>query len=217
MAARDALLHARWRAATTALCDCDATAADDALESVLARHRSTERHYHDELHVARVVDAVHELTDGSPDVHAFVLAAVFHDAVHDPQSTTNEADSADLAARTLGELGAQKATISRVRDLILATAHHFDGTDIDPTTEALLDADLSVLGGDPLAYQSYVEGVRLEYVHLDDASWTEGRRRVVDALLARDPIFRTAEGRRQWEARARANLTAERRSLSQQA
>jgi predicted metal-dependent HD superfamily phosphohydrolase len=221
MAQHDALLHARWRTALGALCTCDSAAADEALDMVLARHREPHRHYHGDIHVARVVDAVHELaaaTDtGDVDEHLVVVAAVFHDAIYEPTSATNEADSADLAARVLGDLGVNEASIDKVRSLIIATSHHYqdhhDPDGIDGDTAVLLDADLSVLGADPAAYQSYVEGVRAEYSHVDDGAWVTGRLQVVDALLARDPLFITPEGRRRWEARARANLTAERHQL----
>lgn len=218
MARHDALLHARWRAAMSAVSTCDAVEVDDALEAVLSRHREPHRQYHGEVHVARVVEDVHRLAaaDTHPpiDIAPLVLAAVFHDAVYDPTSATNEADSADLAERTLQRLGVETDDIERVRTSILATAGHFTGSEPpDPTTAIVLDADLAVLGADPAEYAAYVEGVRAEYAHLSDDEWRQGRRRVLDALLAREPLYATAEGRRLWEARARGNLTAERRAL----
>lgn len=220
MADHDALLHARWRAAVTGTCSCRPTDADAALDALLSRHREPHRRYHGEAHVAHVLDAAHDLlTDEREgldprDEDVIVLAAVFHDAIYDPRSSTNEADSADLAERVLTELGASSETIDRVRTMILATAHHVDSArPADRAVAVLLDADLAVLGADPGAYQAYVDGIRFEYGHLDETTWTTGRRRVVDALLARDPLFVTDGGRRRWDARARANLTAERHHL----
>lgn len=213
----DALLHARWRSAVTALGSCDAATADAALEAVLARHREPHRRYHGEVHVARVVEAAHELCAAvdQADVSTIVLAAVFHDAVHDPTSSTNEADSAALAARMLTDLGVDDDTIERVQAMILATAGHTSDPATTPAadTAVLLDADLAILGADPAAYQSYVDGVRSEYASLDEVRWVTGRLQVVEALLAREHLFVSSEGRRLWDARARANLTAERHSL----
>jgi predicted metal-dependent HD superfamily phosphohydrolase len=78
----------------------------------------------------------------------------------------------------------------------------------------LIDADLAVLGTEPAAYQAYLTGVRAEYGHVDDAAWGQGRGAVVRALLARQPLYTTPTGRARWEARARANLTAELAALA---
>ena len=91
--------------------------------------------------------------------------------------------------------------------LIRATERH-DATD-DPGRAVLLDADLAVLGSEPAAYQAYVTGVRAEYAHVDDPGWVAGRGAVLRGLLDREPLYSTADGRGRWEARARANMTAE--------
>jgi predicted metal-dependent HD superfamily phosphohydrolase len=79
----------------------------------------------------------------------------------------------------------------------------------------LIDADLAVLGSEPAAYQAYVTGVRAEYASVDDAAWRRGRSEVVRDLLDREPLYATEPARRRWEARARANLTAELATLGQ--
>lgn len=228
MPRHDALLHARWRAATAAVCRCSATAADDALEIVLGRYREPHRRYHGVVHVSRVVAALHELTTaiasaeddagddaGTVDLAPLVIAAVYHDAVYDPSSSSNEEDSARWAADQLRSLGADDRTIDRVRSAVLATARHLDpSTAPDLGIAVLLDADLAILGSGPSDYQSYVQGIRAEYAHLDDEQWRSGRCRVVDSLLDRDPLYHTAAGRSRWQARARANLTAERSRLA---
>jgi predicted metal-dependent HD superfamily phosphohydrolase len=160
-------------------------------------------------HVTWVVRHVHELAAEVPvaDVHAVTVAAFYHDAVYDPRAHDNEERSAQLAERVLGELGwdaDRRATVGR---LVRATATHDSAPDVD--TAVLLDADLAVLGSEPAAYQAYVTGVRAEYAHVDDDAWRIGRGEVLRGLLARRPLYATAPGRRQWEARAAANMTAE--------
>jgi predicted metal-dependent HD superfamily phosphohydrolase len=51
--------------------------------------------------------------------------------------------------------------------------------------------------------------VRREYGHVDDAAWRTGRAAVLRALLDRQHLFAPSLGLDDWEARARANLTAE--------
>ena len=88
----------------------------------------------------------------------------------------------------------------------MATAGHRSAA---PDEAILVDADLAILGADPNDYLAYRNAVRAEYGHLDDASWRTGRAGVLRSLLAADPLFATSLGRQRWEARARANMTAE--------
>ncbi len=144
----------------------------------------------------------------SPDGHAVVLAAFFHDAVYDARASDNEAQSAALAGRVLGELGVDPARVADVERLVLSTAHLAAPAPPDPAAQILLDADLAILGAEPSVYDAYVNGVRHEYAHLDDQEWVAGRRAVLRSFLEREAIYLTAP-MRQREARARANLTAE--------
>jgi predicted metal-dependent HD superfamily phosphohydrolase len=192
------------------------------LDSIVARHREPHRRYHDVRHVCWVLRHVDELTSAEPtgDLAAIVVAACFHDAVYDPRSSANEAASARLARRELAELGWPPPRIDAVADMIEATATHVSGDDTQHAHAAhcaaaasdvavLLDADLAVLGAPPSAYAAYVNGVRAEYAHLDDVAWRTGRAAVVRALLDRPTRYLTPTGSSRWDARARANLTAE--------
>ena len=102
--------------------------------------------------------------------------------------------------------------------MVRATAGHLsdEGADDDASTErqVLLDADLAILGSDPNAYAAYATGVRVEYGHLGDAEWSAGRATVLQHLLDREHLYVSAPARQWWDARARANLTAELASLS---
>jgi predicted metal-dependent HD superfamily phosphohydrolase len=189
----------------------------DLLESLLARHRESHRRYHGLSHLVWVVRHIHELMEHEPvdDIDAVVVAAFFHDAVYDPSSNDNEAASARLATRRLTELGWPTRRIEHITWMIRATADHtIADAEHDTDTAVLLDADLAILGSDPAAYQAYVNGVRAEYAHLDDHEWSSGRRAVLEQFLGRDAIFATPTAHDRWEARARANVTAELASLS---
>jgi len=100
--------------------------------------------------------------------------------------------------------------------LILATAGHVtpgatNNDDVDTTL--LLDADLAILGAEPAAYQSYVNGVRAEYAHVDDEAWLTGRSVVLHRFLERPRLFATQYMHDMYEHRARANIQAELASL----
>jgi predicted metal-dependent HD superfamily phosphohydrolase len=182
------------------------------LDALLARHREKQRRYHTAIHVAWVIRHVEELAATEPVDHLdeIVAAAFYHDAIYEPTHPANERASARLARRDLAELGWADDAIDRVAEMIEATEH---GSEVAgaPTGDVaiLLDADLAVLGSDPAAYSSYVEGVRAEYRHVDDADWRVGRAEILRTFLDRPTIFATPTGRERWETRARANLTSE--------
>lgn len=204
------------------------------LDDLLARHREAHRRYHTAAHVEWVLRHIDELSHDVAigDRHAVLAAAFFHDAIYDPRASqpgANELASAELAGRRLRELAWPEARVRHVHSMIVATATHEVPSDDGPTDPAadakagesaewcdaavLLDADLAVLGADASGYAAYVNGVRAEYAHVDAESWRTGRAAVLDQFLARASIYATEPGRRRWEARARANLTAERASL----
>ncbi len=180
------------------------------LDGLLARHREKQRRYHTATHVAWVLRHVEELAASEPveRLGEVVAAAFYHDAVYEPTHPANERASARLARRDLTALGWAGDAADRVAAMIEATEH---GASPEPTgdTAVLLDADLAVLGADPAAYSTYVEQVRSEYRHVDDADWRAGRSELLRSLLDRDTIFTTPTGRERWESRARANLAAE--------
>lgn len=193
--------------------------ADGWFDSIVARHRDGDRHYHDLRHVCWVVRHARELAAGTVppltdrQVDRLVAAACFHDAVYDAERGDNEALSAELARRALAEIGWTGEALDAVGLMIRATAGHTHGA-VDTTTAVLLAADLGVLATEPNRYGDYVRNVRREYAHLDDDHWRLGRGAFVDTMLDRDRIFPDGLGLDDWERRARANLTAERAAMS---
>lgn len=188
------------------------TAERTLLDGLLARHREKHRRYHTATHVAWVIRHVEELATTEPIEHLdeVVAAAFYHDAVYEPAYPANERASARLARRDLASIGWDADAVERVVSMI-ETTEHSASTSEQPTVDAavLLDADLAVLGADPGAYSAYVTGIRAEYRHVADDDWAAGRAAVLEGFLQRPAIFRTSSGRDRWEARARANLTAE--------
>lgn len=188
---------------------------DRTLQAVVAaatdRYAEPHRHHHGPAHVRQVAADVDRLLSGVavPDPDAVRLAAVYHDAVYDPRSSTNETDSAALAAHDLAGL-VPAATVASVVRLVLATREHRPA---GPDEAVLLDADLAVLGADPATYDRYVAGVRAEYAHVADDAWRVGRAAVLASFLDRETIFHT-RAMAGTEVVARANLAREAASLA---
>lgn len=180
---------------------------------VLARYAEPHRSYHGVRHLAEVLAAVERLAPYAERADDVRLAAWFHDAVYDPSAGDNEEASAAWAEQVLADLRVPPPTVASVARLVRLTATH-DPAPLDRDGIVLCDADLAVLAGDASRYAEYVAGVRREYAHLDDETFTAGRRAVLAALLARGPLYGTEHGQVQWEARARDNMARELGALS---
>ena len=171
----------------------------DVRDALLAAYAEPDRHYHDQHHLAEVLERLAEL--GCED-DVVVLAAWFHDAVHDGAAGEEER-SAAWAERVLppdmaGEVGR----------LVRVTERHRPEAD-DERGQLLSDADLAILAAPPERYDDYVRIVRLEYADVPDDDFARGRAVVLRDLLAKENLFHTASARERWEDRARANVTAE--------
>lgn len=176
---------------------------------LLTRWGAPERHYHDVRHLAQCLAALDQLGAAHPVPRAVRLAAWFHDAVYEGRPGADEEASAHLAETSLPRAGVPGREVAEVARLVRLTATHAPEPD-DAAGALLCDADLSILGQTRGRYHVYVRDVRLEYADVDDALFARGRLQVIDRLLALDPLYATATGRRLWADRARTNLTEER-------
>jgi predicted metal-dependent HD superfamily phosphohydrolase len=197
--------------------------SSEVFDDLVLRHRQPHRRYHGLRHVVWVLRHTRRLEAAIAECHdrltgydagAVTAAAWFHDAVYDPRATGNEERSAHLAASQLASLGWEPGRCALVAGLVSATAGHLDGGGsggeaVPLEQQVLLDADLAVLGAEPAAYAAYVNGVRSEYGHLTPHEWADGRSQILRLLLGRAALYATAPARSWWDARARANLTAE--------
>ncbi len=180
--------------------------------ALLGRWAEPHRGYHDLAHLDEVLARVGVLEREAADADAVRLAAWFHDAVYDPTAGDNEERSAELATTSLSGLDLAPALVTEAARLVRLTATH-DVAPGDANGAVLCDADLAILASDGLRYASYVEGVRREYAHVDDAAFAAGRAAVLAGLINRRALFRTGHGHATWERAARANVTAELRDL----
>lgn len=178
----------------------------DLRERLLAAY-SHDRGYHDLRHLTEVLERVVELGEG--DNAEVILAGWFHDAVYD-DSGDNEGRSAALASSELAEIEGVDA--DEVARLIRLTTDHRPEPG-DHNGAVLCDADLAILAAPRERYEEYVAGVRREYAEVPDDQFRRGRLAVLERLAAKETLFHTDHARREWEPRARANLSREIDSL----
>ena len=182
--------------------------AEAAGVGLIERWSQPHRHYHGLGHLRAVLDAVDLLAAEAHDLDAVRLAAWFHDAVYEGHPGADERASADLARQVLLGLGRPDDEVADVARLVLLTTTHTTARG-DADGAVLCDADLAVLGGDPDGYAAYASAVRLDYAHVSDEEFRQGRMAVLERLLDTRPLYRTALARGRWEDSARRNLTTE--------
>ncbi|WP_337193163.1 phosphohydrolase [Deinococcus xianganensis] len=158
------------------------------------------RAYHTGAHVRALLDALEGRGVWTP---ALALAAWGHDLIYDPRAADNEVRSADVFGDWLGTQGASGELQAEVRALILATRHTVP---VHTGAEALfVDADLSVLGADPEAFDAYDRAIRVEYAHVPGGAYRAGRAAVLRGFLNRERLYLTPEFAK-LEGQARVNL-----------
>ncbi|PKV86430.1 hypothetical protein [Streptomyces sp. TLI_146] len=201
-------LVARWGETLTAARRGPGPDPTPYAERLLTQWSEPHRKYHTTPHLTAVLRHIDTLADHAEAPELVRLAAWFHDAVYRPDRSENEERSAAQAERALPEAGLSQEATAEVARLVRLTVTH-DPAEGDTNGEVLCDADLAVLAGDPEEYAAYAAAVREEYAFVPDEAFRTGRAQVLRQLLALPRLFRTPYGSKEWEARARENLTTE--------
>jgi predicted metal-dependent HD superfamily phosphohydrolase len=182
--------------------------AQEAFEAIVRAYSEAGRYYHTLSHIQQVLATVRELQSLAQNLGAVHWAAWLHDVVYDSRANDNEEKSAEYAARLLQRLGLPPETIMATTHLILCTkTHQADSNDGD--AQILLDADLAILGSDPLRYQQYAAAIRQEYGWVAEQDYRVGRSQVLQKFLARNRLYFTTSMFNNAELAARRNVEQE--------
>ncbi len=170
------------------------------------------RGYHDLRHLEEVFGRLDMLMPADfPDRDAVLLGAWFHDAVYEAGTSAGETDeerSAIMAERELATVDAPPQLVDEVARLVRLTTSHEPSPD-DVSGQLLCDADLAILAADEQRYAEYVAGVRKEYADLSDEEFRQGRKAILEGLLAKTQLFHTSAAHDAWEEQSRANVRDE--------
>jgi predicted metal-dependent HD superfamily phosphohydrolase len=200
------VLHRRW----VELCErfgAPTHRVHATWQHIEGAYRAPERRYHTFEHVGEVLTLINIIRAGAPVPPAVELAAWLHDLVYDTTRTDSEAESARWAEELLPPLGIDEEIVTETCGLIAMTIGH-NPHDGDHHALVLSDADLAILAAPPRRYERYAADLRWEYANLNEAAWREGRRDVLESLLARQSLYHHAV-LRGWETHARRNMGSE--------
>lgn len=173
-------------------------------------YRVDGRFYHTLRHITHFLDCLARLSPSGKTSPAMRLAAFYHDAIYDAKAKDNEQRSADLMAEFGLEARISRTVIRDARALILATSKHkvLRGR-LSEDSKRFLDCDLMILAALPAVYDRYAANVRLEYSHIANHAFREGRADFIAKFLERKRIYMTDAVRDEFEEAARKNLKRE--------
>ncbi|MDF5718849.1 MAG: hypothetical protein PUP93_34540, partial [Rhizonema sp. NSF051] len=174
---------------------------------LVVAYSENNRFYHNLLHIQDVLNIASILEPLAENFVAIQMAAWFHDIIYDSKAKDNEEKSAEYAFVSLCNLDIPSSVIDSVFSMIINTKNQAEPNTID--SQILLDADLSILGSDPLKYNAYAQAIRQEYSWVSDAEYRIGRTRVLKRFLQRDRIYFSDKAFQMLEIKARKNMNTE--------
>jgi pantetheine-phosphate adenylyltransferase len=136
--------------------------------SVIERYNEAHRHYHDLDHILYVLE---KLGNNAND-NALFLAAVFHDIIYDPRSSSNEEDSANFFLKEAAASKLDDKTKQSVKQLIRDTKSHKPS---GKESELLIEADLSIFNEPFDKLLAYERKVFKEFQFVDFKTYREKR------------------------------------------
>ena len=184
---------------------------DGLYDELAAAYATPPRAYHSLDHIADVVShftAVSRAGLWHAPREAF-LAVLFHDAVYVAGRGDNERKSAELAAECIARHSpAHAIDVARVVGLIDLTARHgsVEAGSVDGDAALFLDCDMAILGAEPTAFLAYERAIRLEYAHVPDALFAQGRAAFLEKVLGSPRIFLSPYFHQRLDSAARQNL-----------
>ncbi len=137
---------------------------------VLERYNEHHRYYHTIDHIHYLLDFFEKKNLLNDD--ELFLTAVFHDAVYDPKSATNEEDSAILFKTEAAKSKLSEASVKNIEQMILDTKHHKTSND---KSKLFIDADLNVFNEDDSVLFEYEKQIFKEFQYVDYKEYKEKR------------------------------------------
>lgn len=191
------------------------------LQDIFNRYTEPHRVYHNLEHISRMLLDAFDINENKLTKEQF-FAILYHDAVYNPNSDTNEEDSAIAFKQIYSQLepygegteteknlyyDMKQHCISNVTYLILKTKYHTKSQSVNEDSVVVLDSDLIGLADSYTNYLSTVDKIKKES-NLSDAQWKVLRIEFLKKMLTKNKIFYHKHGK-YFEAKARENMLNE--------
>ena len=173
-------------------------------EELVDAYSSLDRFYHNLTHIEDCLSIFDQTKSLAVHPEEVELAIWFHDSVYDTRRNDNEQRSAEWAKAVIIQTGVRSVIAERVSYSILATHHNTEITDTD--SQLMADADLSMLGREPVVFWQYEENIRKEYSWVSESLFREKRIKVLQGFLDRQHIYYHQMYRNRFEEKARVNI-----------
>jgi len=193
----------RWNELLASL---GAEADPETFEKLQAAYGQKDRAYHTARHINECLALLDELKQLAEQPAEVELALWFHDAIYEPMSKSNEERSAEWADDFAKNAGVSSDARARIRSHIEATRHLARPADGD--SRLVVDIDLAILGAAPPRYGEFERDVRREYRWVPGFIYRSKRAAILQSFLDRPRIYNWESVFRQFEDRARSNLSA---------
>lgn len=144
-------------------------------DDVVERYHEAHRFYHTFEHLQDVLSELEKTNSLSSD--ELFLAAVYHDAVYNPKSNTNEEDSVSLFKQDAAKSGFDAAKIATVAQLILDTKTHKPSNDL---SKKLITADLNIFNESNERLLKYERQIFKEFQFIDYKTYKTNRIKVLE-------------------------------------
>ena len=176
-------------------------------EKLVDAYSEPNRHYHSMTHVYSCLNLLDGLPVSGQTKDILEFATWFHDYIYDPQSDTNELESAEFASNWLAAQNVPYA--NEVKEIIELTADHGNEVLTDDVQQIFYDLDMAILGANSDDYMHYARSIRKEYEHLTDKEYRTGRASFLSAVDKKEAIYKTDAFRDLFELNARENIRSE--------
>jgi predicted metal-dependent HD superfamily phosphohydrolase len=179
------------------------------LDDLRNRYSEKHRHYHALHHIGHMLNHFDQVSHLINNPVAVSFAIWYHDAIYDPTRKDNELRSADLFIEH-HESYLSIYMQGYVVDLILATITHTLPTlktfDFNNDCALFLDLDLASLGAPWKDFHQNTNDIRKEYLFVSEEDFNQGRGRILDNFLSRDPLYFSPYFQNYFHDSARRNL-----------
>ena len=176
-----------------------------AWRDIETKYSAPKRYYHNQAHLLNMLYEFEYIKELLREPDAVLFSLYYHDIIYNPSRKDNEERSAEFLKSVLQDTSYTGIELS-VQQIEASKTHKMsENSDIN----LFLDIDMAILGYKRDVYTEYSKHVRKEYSLYPDILYKMGRKKVLDAFLEQDKIFKSDFFFDKYEKQARENILGE--------